>query len=54
MAAGTLRMRNRDLATMTITVTMPRIFRFRVWLGLRLIKLGARVTGVGFEVVRGD
>jgi hypothetical protein len=31
-------------------VELSRVFRFRVWLGLKLIHLASFVMGMGFEV----
>ncbi len=36
-------------ATVVVTVTASREYRARVWLGLRLIRLGVWITGMGFE-----
>ncbi len=33
-----------------IMVELSRVFRFRVWLGLKLIHLASFVMGMGFEV----
>ena len=35
---------------MEMFLVLSRQFRFRVWLGLRLIHLAAFVMGMGFEV----
>jgi len=36
--------------TVNVRVTEGPIDRWRLWLGLRVIRLGARIMGVGFQV----
>ena len=36
-------------STMVVTVKVAPELRFRIWLGLLLIRAGVRVTGMGFE-----
>jgi hypothetical protein len=38
------------LQKMEITVTMPRLFGLRVWMGSRLFWLGAWVIGCGVKI----
>jgi len=38
--------------TLRVNVTGVRVWRVRLWLGLRLIKLATMVIGCGFEVDR--
>ncbi len=35
----------------TLTINLSRSFRARVWLGMSLIKLGIRITGMNCEVL---
>lgn len=41
----------RDV-TMTVEVTGLTVWRLRLWLGLQLMRLAARVIGCGIRVVR--
>jgi hypothetical protein len=41
-----MRLRNRDLHAIEITLVVPRIFRLRLWLGVRLMVLGGRIAGI--------
>lgn len=43
---------NKDMDKYLVTVTVPPMFRFRVWLGLQLIKLGVRTTGMAVKFER--
>jgi len=36
--------------TLTVNVSGLRVWRWRVWLGLQLIQLAARVMGCGFRL----
>ena len=35
----------------TVSVKLSRVFRFRVWLGLKVMALGASIVGMYFEVL---
>jgi hypothetical protein len=43
-----MKLRNNDLRDVVITVSLPRVFRLRIALGLALVKLGCRVVGVTY------
>jgi hypothetical protein len=46
------RMRNRDMAQVEMTVTVPHIFTFRLWLGMLLLRLAVRITGLSLKITR--
>lgn len=41
---------NLNQATLTVTVKMSHLLSFRIWLGMKIIQLGAWVATVGFEI----
>ena len=43
-----------SLDSMTVEITVTRQFRIRMWLGLKLIRLGVWVTGAACEVTVDD
>lgn len=50
MAQFTLR--NRDLERVHLVVSVPPVFRLRVWLGMKVIVLGAKITGMSIKLER--
>lgn len=44
----------RKLEGLRVTLTVARSLRFRMWLGVQIIKLGARVFGAAVSVDRVD
>lgn len=48
--AVALKLRNRDMERVELTVRVPPVFRFRTWLGVQIIKLGVRCTGMRVKV----
>lgn len=50
MASVTHTMHNSDLSALTMTIKVPKVFYFRVWLGTKLMTLGAKITGVSVKV----
>lgn len=36
--------------TVTLKLTGLRVFRFRLWLGKKLLKISAKVLGCGFKI----
>jgi hypothetical protein len=54
MTEFTSQIKNLKGVEMTLKVTVTREFRLRLWLGLALIKLGAKVTGMNVNVQKID
>ena len=44
----------KEIGQLTVNVTVPKIVAFRVWLGLKLIALGVRVTGMSLALKQED
>lgn len=43
-----------DLHSMTVTVKVTRQFYWRMWVGLKLLELSARIMRCGFQVQEGN
>lgn len=46
------RMKNSDLHRLEMTVTVPAVFRFRLWLGMLLLRIAVRIVGMSLKVTR--